>query len=106
MGADKNARPANQQCQKSEQKRATGQVVKCERRDNGDRCRGVIGGKRPISALGNDQVADVGAIRSDPMDEQEDDLIEAKPDQKGEPGGDAGMAHVLPIDLAPPTGDD
>ncbi len=41
----------------------------------------------------------------DPVDEQEDDLIEAKSDQKGQPGGNAGMPDMRPIDLAPPLGD-
>ena len=105
VGADKNTRPADQQCQKSEKKRATGQAVKGKRRDNGDRCCGVIGRKRPIRALGNDQVADAGVVGTDSVDEQEDDLIEAQPDQKGQPGGDAGMPDMRPIDLAPPLGD-
>jgi hypothetical protein len=39
------------------------------------------------------------------VDEQEDDLIEAEPDQKGQPGGNAGMPDMRPIDLAPPLGD-
>src|SRR5712672_168903 len=51
VGADKNARPADQQCQKSEKKRATGQATKGKRRDNSDRRRGVIGRKRPIRTL-------------------------------------------------------
>ena len=80
--------------------------MKGERSDNGDRGRGVIGRKRPIRALGNDQVADAGVVRTEPVDEQEDDLIETKPDQKGQPGGNAGMPNVRPIDLAPPLGDD
>jgi len=50
-------------------------------------------------------VADAGVVRADPVDEQEDDLIEAKPDQKGQPGGNAGMPDMRPIDLAPPLGD-
>src|SRR5713101_6016396 len=91
VGANKNARPADQQCQKSEKKRATGQAMKGKRRDNGDRRRGVIGRKRPIRALGYDQVADAGGVGADPLDEQDDNLIEAKPDQKGQPGGNAGM---------------
>ena len=105
VGADKNARPADQQCQKCKKKRAPGQAVKGKRRDNSDRRRGVIGRKRPIRALGNDQVADAGVVRADPVDEQEDDLIEAKPDQKGQPGGNAGMPDMRPIDPAPPLGD-
>ena len=80
--------------------------MKGERSNNGDRGRGVIGRKRPIRALGNDQVADAGVVRTEPVDEQEDDLIETKPDQKGQPGGNAGMPNVRPIDLAPPLGDD
>jgi hypothetical protein len=36
------------------------------------------------------------------VDEQEDDLIEAKPDQKGQSGGNAGMPNMRPIDPAPP----
>jgi len=103
--ADKNARPADQQCQKSEKKRATGQAVNGKRRNNGDRRRGMIGRKRPVRALGNDQVADAGVVRADPVDEQEEDLIEPKPDQKGQPGGNAGMADMRPIDLAPPLRD-
>ena len=79
--------------------------MKGERSDNGDRGRGVIGRKRPIRALGNDQVADAGVVRADSVDEQEDDLIETKPDQKGQPGGNAGMPNVRPIDLAPPLCD-
>jgi uncharacterized membrane protein len=39
------------------------------------------------------------------VDEQEDDLIETKPDQKGQPGGNAGMPDMSPIDLTPPLGD-
>jgi len=79
--------------------------MKGKRRDNGDRRRGVIGRKRPIRALGNDQVADASVVRADPVDEQQDDLIEAKRDQKGQPGGNAGMPNMCPIDLAPPLGD-
>jgi len=47
-------------------------------------------------------VADAGVVRTDPVDEQEDDLIEAQPDQKGQPGGDAGMPDVRPT-LLPAT---
>ena len=79
--------------------------MKGKRRDNGDRCCSVIGRKRPIGALGNDQVADAGVVRTDPVDEQEDDLIEAKPDQKGQPSGNAGMPDMRPIDPAPPLAD-
>jgi hypothetical protein len=50
-------------------------------------------------------VADAGVVRADPVDEQEDDLIEAKPDQKGKPGGNAGMPDMRPIGLTPPLGD-
>src|SRR5712692_4460685 len=78
VGTDKNARPADQQCQKSEQKRATGQAVKGKRRDNGDRRRGVIGRKRPIRALGNDQVADASVVRADPVDAGVSHLIISK----------------------------
>jgi hypothetical protein len=39
------------------------------------------------------------------VDEQQDDLIEAKPDQKGQPSGNAGMPDMYLIDLAPPLGD-
>ena len=79
--------------------------MKGKRRNNGDRCCSVIGRKRPVRALGNDQVADTGIVRADPMDEQEDDLIETKSDQKGQPCGNAGMPDVRPIDLGPPLGD-
>ncbi len=79
--------------------------MKGKRRDNRDRRRGVIGRKRPIRALGNDQVADASVVRADPVDEQQDDLIEAKSDQKGQPGRNAGMPNMCPIDLAPPLGD-
>ncbi len=105
MGADKNARAADEQCQKSENKCATGQAVKCKRRDNGDRRDGMIARKRPIRALGNDQVADAGVVGADPVDEEEDDLIDAKPDEKGQPGGNAGMPDMRPIDLTPPLAD-
>ena len=50
-------------------------------------------------------MADADVVRADPLDEQQDDLIEAEPDQKGQPGGDAGMPDMRPIDLAPPLGD-
>src|SRR5258708_35720506 len=88
-----------------EKKRATGQAVKGKRRNNGDGCCSVIGRKRPISALGNDQMADAGVVRADPVDEQEDDLIETKPDQKRQPRGKAGMPDMRPIGRAPPLGD-
>jgi len=50
-------------------------------------------------------VADAGVVGADPLDEQDDNLIEAKPDQKGQPGGNAGMPDMHPIGLAPPLGD-
>jgi len=50
-------------------------------------------------------VADSSVVRADPVDEEKDDLIEAKPRQKGQPGGNAGMPDVRPIDLAPPLDD-
>jgi hypothetical protein len=50
-------------------------------------------------------VAEAGVVRADLVDEQEDDLIEAKPDQKGQPGGNADMPDMRPIDLGPPLGD-
>ncbi len=49
-------------------------------------------------------MADARVVRADPVDEQEDDLIEPKSDQKGQPGGNAGMSDMRPIDLAPPLG--
>jgi hypothetical protein len=50
-------------------------------------------------------MTDAGVVGANPVDEQKDDLIEAKPDQKGQPGGNAGMPDMCPIDLAPPLGD-
>jgi hypothetical protein len=50
-------------------------------------------------------VADARVVRTDPVDEQEDDLIETEPDQKGQPRGNAGMPDMRPIDLAPPLAD-
>ncbi len=50
-------------------------------------------------------MADADVVRTDAVDEQEDDLIEAQPDQKGQPGANAGMPDMRPIDLAPPLGD-
>jgi hypothetical protein len=91
--------------QQTENKRTPGQAVKRKRRENGDRCSGVIGRKRPIIAFGDDQVADARVVRTDPVDEQEDDLIETEPDQKGQPRGNAGMPDMRPIDLAPPLAD-
>ena len=49
-------------------------------------------------------MADAGVVRADPLDEQENDLIEAKPDRKGQPRGNADMPDMRPIDLAPPLG--
>jgi hypothetical protein len=40
------------------------------------------------------------------VDKEQDDLIEAKPDQKGQPGRNAGMPHMRPIAFTPPLGDD
>jgi hypothetical protein len=40
------------------------------------------------------------------VNEQDDELIDGKPNQKGQPGGNAGMADMRPIVFAPPLGND
>ena len=71
------------------------------RRDGDDRC-GVIGWKRGIGAAGDQEMGDAGIIREHPLDEQQDELVERKTEQKGEAGGDENMPGVLPIVFPPP----
>ena len=43
-----------------------------------------------------------GVVRPDPVDEQEDDLVDRQPEQEGKSGGQAGMAHVDAVGPRPP----
>ena len=49
-------------------------------------------------------MGDASIVWPDPVDEQEDDLIEAKANQKRQSSGNASMSDTRPIDLAPPLG--
>ena len=57
----------------------------------------MIRGKRPIGAGGQDEVGNPRIIGADPVHEQEDDLVQAKPYQERQPGGHTGMADMCPL---------
>jgi hypothetical protein len=47
-------------------------------------------------------MTDARVVRADAVHEEEDDLVEAQPDQERHPCGDARVPHVKPVSRAPP----
>ena len=59
----------------------------------------------PVGAALDDEVTDPAIIGPQPVHEEQDDLVDAKPDEERKPGRDANMPDAQAVLPAPPLQD-